>query len=153
MQNGSVLPLLVFGAVIVYVISGVLSMFIRPNLYGQIGQGGLADEPDERVREHTLRERSRKLAAERADGENEVRQLLQARSQRLARSGCAPLDVEAELVRLQGAASRVDPRSTELVEEVRQLTIARNERRLRQGQQPLDVETEISRALREYATI
>jgi hypothetical protein len=153
MQNDVVLPLVVYGATAVYVASGVLSMFSRPNLYGQIGQGGLDDTPDERVSRHALHERSRKLAAERADGEREVRQLLQARSERLARSGRAPLDVDAELLRLQCAASRVDPRATELVEEVRQLTIARNERRLRQGRPPLDVEAEISQALHEYATI
>jgi hypothetical protein len=153
MQNDVVLPLVIYGTTAVYVVSGVLSMFSRPNLYEQIGQGGLTRESDERIRDDVLRERSRRLAAEHADEEREVRQLLEARRDRLTRNGQAPLDVDAEIARLQDVARRADPRSAELAEEVRQLTIARNERRLRQGLQPLDVETEIARALREYATI
>jgi hypothetical protein len=153
MQNDVVLPLVIYGTTAVYVVAGVASMFSRPNLYGQIGQGGLTHDGDERVRDDVLRERSRRLAAEHADEEREVRQLLEARRDRLTRNGHAPLDVDAEIARLQDLARRVDPLSAELAEEVRQLTIARNERRLRQGLQPLDIETEIARALREYATI
>ncbi|HVR04530.1 MAG TPA: hypothetical protein VMS02_00725 [Solirubrobacteraceae bacterium] len=153
MQNDVVLPLVVYGATAVYVVSGVLSMFSRPNLYGQIGQGGLTGDADECVPHDALRERSRRLAAERDEGRREVRQLLEARRDRLARDGHAPLDVDTEIARLERAASLVDPRAAELVEEVRQLTIARNERRRRQGLAPLDVDTEIARALRESATI
>ena len=82
--------------------------------------------------------------------ELEIRQLLNARSERLVRSGQPALDVDAELARLlaaeQGGADsdRPDP---ELVAEVRSLVVARNERRIRQGMEPLDVEAEVKRAL------
>src|SRR3954449_6567748 len=66
----------------------------------------------------------------------EVRQMLEAKSERRRRRGEAPLDVEAEAARLLAAAER--PRGREAIDaeleaEVRQLVVARNERRLRQG--------------------
>jgi hypothetical protein len=70
--------------------------------------------------------------------------MLDARNERRARRGEAPVDVEAELARLTAPA--VDPG---LEAEVRQLVIARNERRERRGQPPLDVEEEVARQLRE----
>lgn len=80
----------------------------------------------------------------------EVRQMLEAKSERRQRRGEAPLDVEAEAERLLAAAER--PRGTEAIDaelraEVRQLVVARNERRLRQGLEPLDVEAETERQL------
>jgi|1185.fasta_scaffold227910_2 hypothetical protein len=80
----------------------------------------------------------------------EVRQMLEAKSERRARRGEAPLDVEAEAKRLLAAAER--PRGqvaidAELRAEVRQLVVARNERRLREGLDPLDVEAETERQL------
>jgi hypothetical protein len=68
----------------------------------------------------------------------EVRQMLEAKSERRRQRGEAPLDVEAEAERLIDA---------ELRDEVRQLVLARNERRLRQGLEPLDVESEVERQL------
>lgn len=118
--------------------------------YDEIGEGGLslgdgkmpppppADSP-----------------AARRERELEIRQMLQARSDRMVRRGEAPLDVEAELRRLEGgppgehgagAAASHDPG---LVEEVRQLVTARNERRARRGEAPLDVEAEVARTLEE----
>jgi hypothetical protein len=77
----------------------------------------------------------------------EVRQMLEAKSQRRQQRGEAPLDVEAEAERLLAAAERPrgadDAVDAELRAEVRQLVVARNERRLREGQEPLDVETEV----------
>ena len=80
----------------------------------------------------------------------EVRQMLEAKSERRRRRGEAPLDVEAETERLLAAAEQprsTDPIDAELRAEVRQLVVARNERRMREGLEPLDVEAETERQL------
>jgi hypothetical protein len=80
----------------------------------------------------------------------EVRQMLEAKSERRARRGEAPIDVEAETERLLAeptTAPRGDAMDEELRAEVRQLVIVRNERRRRQGLDPLDVRAETERAL------
>lgn len=81
----------------------------------------------------------------------EVRQMLQAKSDRRESRGEAPLDVEAEAARLLAEAapseSRASEMEAELREEVRQLVIARNERRRRAGEKPLEVEAETERQL------
>ena len=82
-----------------------------------------------------------------AEAQEEIRQMLEAKSRRREARGEAPLDVEAELAGLSSRPSGSgDPA---LRDEVRQLVIARNERRRRQGKEPLDVETEIDRQLRD----
>ena len=93
-------------------------------------------------------ERDRPAAqASAAETQEEIRQMLEAKSRRRVARGEAPLDVEAELAELTSApAGAGDPA---LRDEVRQLVIARNERRLRQGKDPLDVEAEIDRQLRD----
>jgi hypothetical protein len=83
----------------------------------------------------------------------EVRQMLEAKSERQRRRGELPLDVEAETERLLAAAER--PRGQEAIDaelraEVRQLVVVRNERRLRQGLEPLDVEAEVERQLADF---
>lgn len=83
-------------------------------------------------------------AAERAEAEAEVRQMVQAKSDRREDRGQAPLDVDAEV-----AALMRPPADSGLEDEVRQLVIARNERRARRGEEPLDVEEEVQRQLRE----
>ncbi|HSZ69256.1 MAG TPA: hypothetical protein VK756_02730 [Solirubrobacteraceae bacterium] len=149
MQNETVLPLVLYGTTAVYVVAGVLSMLMRPNLYDQIGQGGLCGGSEE-SRDGELHGHSLAQATNRAEREREVRQMLQARNDRLVRGGHAPLDIDAELSRLERLdATRGDPRDEALVEEVRQLVIARNERRVRQGLAALDLEPEIERALTE----
>ena len=80
----------------------------------------------------------------------EVRQMLEAKSERRRQRGEAPLDVEAETERLLAAAA--PPRGEEAMDaalrsEVRQLVVARNERRMREGLEPLDVEAETERQL------
>jgi hypothetical protein len=77
-----------------------------------------------------------------AERDLEIRQLLDARNERRARRGEAPIDVEQELARLTAPA--IDP---ELREEIRQLVVARNHRRIRAGKPPLDVEAEIEREI------
>lgn len=80
----------------------------------------------------------------------EVRQMLEAKSQRRVRRGQAPLDVEAETERLLAAAEAPRGKAAidaELRAEVRQLVVVRNDRRLREGLEPLDVEAETERQL------
>jgi hypothetical protein len=81
-----------------------------------------------------------------AEAQEEIRQMLEAKSRRREARGEEPLDVDAELAALTATPGSGDPA---LREEVRQLVIARNERRLRQGKEPLDVEAEIDRQLRD----
>ncbi|MGN6258647.1 MAG: hypothetical protein ACTHN3_13005 [Solirubrobacterales bacterium] len=80
----------------------------------------------------------------------EVRQMLEAKSERRKQRGEPPLDVEAETERLLATAE--EPRGKEAIDaelraEVRQLVVARNERRMREGLEPLDVEAETERQL------
>ncbi|HVG74538.1 MAG TPA: hypothetical protein VM824_04100 [Thermoleophilaceae bacterium] len=92
-------------------------------------------------------EMRREQPASTAEANEEIRQMLEAKSRRREARGEAPIDVDAELTLLTtGTPGRGDPA---LREEVRQLVIARNERRLRQGKEPLDVEAEIDRQLRD----
>jgi hypothetical protein len=80
----------------------------------------------------------------------EVRQMLEAKSERRRQRGEAPLDVEAETERLLAAAGKPraeDAIDAELRAEVRALVVARNERRMRQGLEPLDVEAETEKQL------
>jgi hypothetical protein len=78
--------------------------------------------------------------------QEEIRQMLEAKSDRRVARGEPELDVDAELAALTRDAAEADPG---LREEVRQLVVARNERRLRQGKEPLDVDAEVERQLRE----
>lgn len=82
--------------------------------------------------------------ADRADAEAEVRQMVQAKSDRREDRGEAPLDVDSEV-----AALMRPPQDPGLRDEVRQLVIAKNERRARRGEDPLDVEAEVDRQMRE----
>lgn len=138
-------------------ILGTIGLTRRRDLYGQIGAGGtsLGDgAPDEPPRGSPEAAREREL---------EIRQMLQARSERMQRRGEPALDVDAEIARLLDAAPtpaaaergersdvggghRHDP---ELVEELRQLATARSQRRVRDGLPPLDVQAEVARALAE----
>lgn len=77
--------------------------------------------------------------------QEEIRQMLEAKSQRRAARGEQPLDVDAELAALTRPSTGADPG---LREEIRQLVVARNARRQRQGKEPLDVDEEIERQLR-----
>jgi hypothetical protein len=164
-------PLVLYGSIALFVVVGVWSMLTRSNLYDQVGQDGLFLGEDQfggglseplgsgesdgsgraELQAHTERER-------------EIRQMLQARSDRLVRKGQAPLDIDAELAKLEragpprpgepgagGLGSTDGPGGHDagLTEEVRQLVVARNERRRRQGQDPLDVDAEVQRTLAE----
>ncbi len=155
-------PLVLFGSIGLFVLLGVLSTLMRRNLHDQIGQGGLfvgedtfgggsagpgwaggAPPPDPWGEGVGLESD--------AERELEIRQMLTARSERLVRSGQAPLDVDAELARLMRseAGGVGGGHDAALTAEVRQLVLARNERRRRQGLEPLEVEAEVHRTLAE----
>jgi len=87
--------------------------------------------------------------------EEEIRQMVQARSDRGVAKGRQPLDIEAEVEKLLAVGGSGPDLSSDraLREEVRQLVVARNERRQRQGREPLDVEQEIDRQLRELENL
>ena len=87
--------------------------------------------------------------------EEEIRQMVQARSDRGIAKGREPLDVDAEVDKLLATGSSGPGLGADrgLREEVRQLVVARNERRQRQGKEPLDVEKEIERQLRDLENL
>jgi phosphoglycolate phosphatase-like HAD superfamily hydrolase len=87
--------------------------------------------------------------------EEEIRQMIQARSDRGIAKGREPLDVDAEVERLLASESSGSGLAgdREIREEVRQLVVARNERRKRQGKEPLDETKEIERQLRELENL
>jgi hypothetical protein len=87
--------------------------------------------------------------------EEEIRQMIQARSDRGVDKGREALDVDAEVEKLLASESSGPGLAGDkaLREEVRQLVVARNERRQRQGKEPLDVEKEIDRQLSELENL
>jgi hypothetical protein len=86
--------------------------------------------------------------------EEEIRQMIQARSDRGVAKGREALDVDAEVEKLLAEPGGADLGADKaLREEVRQLVVARNERRQRQGKEPLDVDMEIDRQLRELENL
>jgi hypothetical protein len=139
----AVFPIVLFGSIALFVVLGVLSMLTRGNLYDQIGQGGLS------VGEDQLSASPAHGPADVGEREQEIRQMLQARSDRLVGQGEAPLDIDAELAKLEPAMGAASYQDAGIAAEVRQLVLARNERRTRQGQPTLDVEAEVARTLAE----
>ena len=129
-----------FGTVLfVIIVLGVvvagITLATSGSAYKEIGKGGLfgddGPKPDPSI--------GMGGAAVR---DEEIRQMLQARSDRRVRKGHEPLDIDAEVAAL--TRTHVDP---QLLEEIRELVHSRNRRRARQGKEPLDVEAEIARQL------
>ena len=116
------------------VVIAAISYWGSGRIYSGLGRGDLDMERERPV-----------AAASAAEAQEEIRQMLQAKSARREARGEAPIDIDAEIASLTSGPSLGDPA---LREEVRQLVIARNERRLRQGKKPLDVEAEVERQLR-----
>jgi hypothetical protein len=81
--------------------------------------------------------------------EEEIRQMVQARSDRAVARGSEAIDVDAEVERLLAPEPGGLGNDPALREEVRTLVVARNERRVRQGKKPLDVDAEVERQLRD----
>ncbi len=148
-------PDVLFGAIVLFVLVGLLSMLTRRSLHDQIGQdGAFTSESRSRLpSSSSLRAPDTVRPFDNIEREAEIRQLLTARSERLVRRGEAPLDIDAELARIDGGGRdpSVGSHDPALAEEVRQLVRARNERRARQGLDTLDVEAEVQRTLAELS--
>jgi hypothetical protein len=141
------LSFVVFGTVAFSLLMSVLFLVTRgkDSMYDQIGQGGISREGDHAGTGGPAAEPS----AAGAEQEQEIRQMLRARSDRRVSRGEQPLDIDAEVDRLLADARDASERDPAIVAEVRQLVEARNERRLRQGLEALDVDAEITRTLDE----
>jgi len=130
--------------IVVAIVAGIaviVSYIGSGNVYRSIGKGTFALDRDEQP--PGPKPGSQAALAEQAE---EVRQMIQARSDRREARGEAPLDVDAEVAALLRPSAHAD---ADLRDEVRQLVVARNERRVRKGQEPLDVEAEVERQLRD----
>ncbi len=145
-DNG--LSFVVFGTVAFSLLISLLLVITRgkDNMYDQIGQGAMTPESDYHGGAHAQTPES---PGTRGEQEEEIRQMLRARSERQVRRGEPALDVDAELARLLAPEAGGGGHDAGLLDEVRQLVVARNERRLRQGLEPLEVEAEVARTLQE----
>ena len=133
-------PIVIIGVSVIAAVVAVVASLSSGGLYDRIGAGGFSLDRDES-------DPAPGSPQARAEADEEIRQLVEAKSARRVARGEEPLDVEAEIRALTSPATpAVDPA---LREEVRQLVVARNERRQRRGQEPLDVEAEVDRQLRE----
>jgi hypothetical protein len=144
--------LVVVGAVVLFVLVGVGSFLAGGSLYDKIGEGGLSTgEGGPGIPGGLGGAAVASSAQAQAEREQEIRQMLQARSDRLVRRGGQALDIDAEIARLDrpSGGSAYGKHDAALTEEVRQLVVARNERRERSGEAPLDVEREVRRTLDE----
>lgn len=139
-------PIVIIGISLLAIVIAVVASLASGGLYERIGRGGFSMDGYEN------RSRSGPApgsAAAKAEADEEIRQLVEAKSNRRVARGETPLDVDAEIAKL--TQSSPPPADEGLREEVRQLVIARNERRIRQGKEPLDVEVEVERQLRDLA--
>jgi hypothetical protein len=120
------------------------------NALKQIGKGDFAIE-----QEMPQRGGSGPAPVSAAVREEEIRQMVEARSYRRVARGEEALDVDSEVEKLLESAggSGALTHDEGLREEVRQLVVARNERRKRQGKGALDVEKEIERQLSELENL
>jgi hypothetical protein len=140
-------PVVIIGISLLAIVVAVVATFASGGaggLYERIGRGGFSMDGDELQRRPGPAPGS---PAAKAEAQEEIRQLVEAKSNRRVARGEAPLDVEAEIAKLTDAAPA--PADAELRDEVRQLVIARNERRVRQGKEPVDVDAEVERQLRD----
>jgi hypothetical protein len=136
-------PLVIIGISVIAIVVAVVASIASGGLYERIGRGGLSMDGHDQCGGGP----EPGSAAFKAEADEEIRQLVEAKSARRVARGQQPLDVEAEIASLTRAAPA--PADEGLRDEVRQLVIARNERRLRQGKEPVDVETEVDRQLRD----
>lgn len=140
-----VFGIVVFGVVAVAVVLGFVSLIGRDATYDQIGRGGIGDEREAGPREVA----GPSSVVDARERDEEIRQMLEARSARRVAKGQPPLDVDAEVAALTAPAAPVVDRA--LLLEIRELVEARNARRVRRGQEPLDVDAEVERQVRDLA--
>jgi hypothetical protein len=131
---------------LVAVVVAAFSFYGSGRIYKGLGRTGPFSMDDEDDGDRPARPAPQAAPANDPVAQEEIRQMLEAKSARREARGEAPLDIEAELASLSSPSVQADPG---LREEVRQLVEARNERRLRQGKEPLDVDAEVERQLRE----
>jgi hypothetical protein len=138
-------PIVIIGISLVAIVVAVAASMASGGLYERIGRGGFSMDGHEQQGRSGPRPGS---PAAQAEADEEIRQLVEAKSARRVARGQPALDVDAEIAKLTAPAA---PAAADegLRDEVRQLVIARNGRRLRQGKEPLDVEAEVERQLRE----
>ena len=149
-STGMILILIVLVAL---PIGGVVFAMNAGDAFNQIGKGDMSIGEDMPDRGSSSGGFSAPVSSE--VREEEIRQMVQARSDRAVARGEKAADVDAEVEKLlapetQGPGLGAD---RGLREEVRQLVVARNERRVRQGKDPLDVDTEVDRQLRELENL
>lgn len=133
-------PIVIIGVSVIAAVVAVVASLSSGGLYDRIGAGGFSLDRDES-------EPAPGSPQARAEADEEIRQLVEAKSARRVARGQPALDVDAEVQALMsGSGTGAD---AALREEVRQLVIARNERRIARGEEPLDVESEIERQLRD----
>jgi hypothetical protein len=140
-------PIVIIGVSLIAIVIAVVATFASggsSGLYERIGRGGFSMDGYEQEGRPGPQPGS---AAAKAEADEEIRQLVEAKSNRRVARGETPLDVDAEVAKLTQSAPA--PADEGLRDEVRQLVIARNERRVRQGKEPLDVEAEVERQLRD----
>ncbi len=149
-------PIVVFGTVGLSVVMSIVFLLSKGSMYDEIGSGGFPGDGEHAGGGSPFGHAGPEYDSiamnpelQRAEREQEIRQMLQARSERRQRRGEAALDIDAELAQLMGAQPAAAGHDPGIAEEVLQLVIARNERRERQGLEPLDVEAEVQRTLAE----
>ena len=141
MEFGTVLIIVCVIAVVI----AVASYWGSGSIYSGLGRsGGLSMDGEESRRPGPPAH----SPAAMAEAQEEIRQLLEAKSARREARGQAPLDIDAEVAALSTPQVHAD---AGLRDEVRQLVVARNERRERQGKPPLDVDDEVERQLRDLS--
>ncbi|HEY7890657.1 MAG TPA: hypothetical protein VIC05_00445 [Solirubrobacteraceae bacterium] len=149
MTNG--LAVVVAVIIIVVVLVGLISTLQSSSAYDQIGRGGTEPSPS---RGGGAAPAPRAASEPHDARQQEIREILTARSERLVRQGKEPLDIEAEIKGLSDGhglsppgAEAQEQHDPQLLAEARALIAARNERRLRAGLEALDVEEELARTL------
>jgi hypothetical protein len=155
----SAFPIVVFGTVGLSVVMSIVFLLSKGSMYDEIGSGGLPGEGEapgigespfgQSAPDHDSIAMSPEH--QRAEREQEIRQMLQARSERRVRRGESALDIDAEVTKLLAAQPPSTGHDPGIAEEVLQLVVARNERRERQGLEPLDLEAEVARTLAELS--
>ena len=117
---------MLIAVVLVAIVAACLSYIGTGGIYKGLGRTGMAlDEPELRP------DPVAGSPAAHAEAQEEIRQMLEAKSARSEARGEGPIDIDAEMAALTApSASSADPA---LREEVRQLVVARNERRMRRG--------------------
>ncbi len=136
----STFDIVIWVVCIVAVLIALAALIAGRKTWEDLGKGRFVVDGD--ARRDSRSDSGAAMAASERDAE--IRQMLQARNERRARRGEAPVDIEQELARLTTTAPAIDPA---LREEIRQLVVARNHRRVRAGRPPLDVEAEIEREI------